>query len=270
MKFLDYIRGNRKGKEAHQIEKDSMNDPFLYEAIEGYDTIEDNHIERINNIQSRLRAKTKNKPEQNHFWQIAATITVLIFGLAGYLFIDYHKPSLYAQESEQKIIEIYVPKDYYVENITEIAKKNVELAKAYKPNISQFKVKLSPEAMISEEELDALIGNEDLPIDIYIPEEFDNHATTSRSPNGKAEPVIGFDKFEEYIKKSLRRPTDEACRDRKGKVIVDFYINDEGNPYLFEVAQSLCGTSDNEAIRLIQAGPKWTTSGEKVRVRIEF
>ena len=28
MKLLDYIRGLRKGKEAHRLEKESMKDPF--------------------------------------------------------------------------------------------------------------------------------------------------------------------------------------------------------------------------------------------------
>ena len=32
MKLLDYIRGLRKGKEAHRLEKESMKDPFLADA----------------------------------------------------------------------------------------------------------------------------------------------------------------------------------------------------------------------------------------------
>lgn len=28
MKLLDYIRGARKGKEAHRLEKEAMRDPF--------------------------------------------------------------------------------------------------------------------------------------------------------------------------------------------------------------------------------------------------
>ena len=32
MKLLDYIRGARKGKEAHRLEKEAMRDPFLADA----------------------------------------------------------------------------------------------------------------------------------------------------------------------------------------------------------------------------------------------
>lgn len=37
MKLLDYIRGTRKGKEAHRLQKEAMRDPFLADAMDGYD-----------------------------------------------------------------------------------------------------------------------------------------------------------------------------------------------------------------------------------------
>ena len=36
MKLSDYIRGFRKGKEAHRLEIEAMRDPFLADALEGY------------------------------------------------------------------------------------------------------------------------------------------------------------------------------------------------------------------------------------------
>ena len=39
MKLLDYIRGLRKGKEAHRLEKESMKDPFLAILILWGDTV---------------------------------------------------------------------------------------------------------------------------------------------------------------------------------------------------------------------------------------
>lgn len=48
MKLLDYIRGLRKGKEAHRLEKESMQDPFLADAMDGY-----NQVEEITNNGSR-------------------------------------------------------------------------------------------------------------------------------------------------------------------------------------------------------------------------
>ncbi|WP_029903849.1 hypothetical protein [Prevotella sp. 10(H)] len=281
MKFLDYIRGQRKGKDAHRIEKDSMKDPFLYEAIEGFDSIDDNHIERINTIQNRLRAKTKTKKNRSQLWQSAAAAIVIVFGIGGYFLTDYHKSGLYAQQApDNSIIEIYVPEAYYTENIAVIAQKNSDLAKAYnayKPNISRFKIEREDNASISKEEQELLSEgvnrqNEE-PIEIYVPEDFSERTAPSaeESKSGKPEPVIGYEKYNEYLKKSLRRPTDDICKDRKGKVAVEFSVNSLGQPFLFDVKYSLCGTSDNEAIRLIQSGPRWTTgSKERVTVKVEF
>ena len=47
MKLLDYIQGLRKGKEAHRLERESMQDPFLADAMDGYSQVEGNHEQRI-------------------------------------------------------------------------------------------------------------------------------------------------------------------------------------------------------------------------------
>ncbi|MFV0418130.1 MAG: hypothetical protein ACK5KT_05320 [Dysgonomonas sp.] len=178
MKFLDYIRGQRKGKEAHRIEKDSMQDPFLYEAIEGFDSIDDNHIEGINKIQSRLRAKSESvKKSYSRVWQTAAAIIVITFGLGGYFLNDTYKSNLYAQETvESRIIDLYVPDIYYTENIVPIAQQNAKVAReVYKPEIKKFKIDESIDTKISKEELDALSdkkqdSTEKVVIEIYAPE----------------------------------------------------------------------------------------------------
>ena len=53
MKLLDYIRGLRKGKEAHRLEKESMKDPFLADAMDGYGQVEGNHEQRIGQLRMR-------------------------------------------------------------------------------------------------------------------------------------------------------------------------------------------------------------------------
>lgn len=279
MKLLDYIKGQRKGKDAHRIEKDSMTDPFLYEALEGFDSIDDNHIERINNIQNLLQAKSKTRSKANgrQIWQTAAAAAIIIIGIGGYFLTDYHKSGLYAQPvSENSIIEIYVPEAYYAENRVVIAQKNSELAKAYKPDISRFKIESEESTSISKAEQEILSEDakrmSEVPIEIYVPEDFESRTSSpEETTGGKPEPIGGYEKYNEYLKKSLRRPTDDICKDRKGKVAVEFSVNSLGRPFLFDVKYSLCGASDNEAIRLIQSGPRWTTgSKERVTVKVEF
>ncbi len=61
MKLLDYIRGLRKGKEAHRLEKESMKDPFLADAMDGYNQVEGNHEQRIENCGCRFHAHSAKK-----------------------------------------------------------------------------------------------------------------------------------------------------------------------------------------------------------------
>lgn len=274
MKFLDYIKGQRKGRDAHRIEKDSMTDPFLYEAIEGFDSIDDDHIKRINEIQSRLSQKRSGLVKRRAIWQSVAAAAIIIFALGGYLMIDWKKSDLYARDNGPVIIDVYVPEAFYVENIAVIAQHNTEQVKASKSAIAKFSIKEEVNPAVSKEELASLsdgISEEDkIMMDIYLPEDLQELVETEQVKKAKPEPLGGYEKYNLYLQKSLRRPTDDACKDRKGKVAVEFSINDEGRPYLFEVKYSLCGTSDQEAIRLIQSGPKWTKGTERVMVKVEF
>lgn len=170
MNFLDYIKGNRKGTEAHRIEKDSMKDPFMYEAMEGFDSVDDNHIERIKQLQERLNIRTKKK-RHRPVWQItaAACAAVVAFAIGGYFFDGNHKTELYTQSMNNEteaIIKIYIPENYYVENVVTIAKHNVEAVKAYTPSISKFKPN---ENNVTEEEVKSLSESEEV-LDVYLPE----------------------------------------------------------------------------------------------------
>ena len=87
MKFLDYIQGYRKGKEANDIEQKSLTDPFLYDAIDGYDTVEGNHLEHIAEMQTRVKNKyLPSRSKRILRILVAAVIFFAIFG--GYLFIS--------------------------------------------------------------------------------------------------------------------------------------------------------------------------------------
>lgn len=283
MKFLDYIKGKRKGKDAQQIEKESMRDPFLFDAIEGFDSVEGNHIANIERLRTRIRNKPKGGSDtvrRHPLWQAAAACGIVIFAVGGYLFINHQQSMLHAQESaNSSIIDIYVPEVFYEENTGIIEEKNVVLANNYKPAIEAFKAGDNMSTVMTEEELEILandrmaIQNQEV-IDIYIPEEYYKEAEADailRSKDtGKPEPIGGFDKYNAYLKANLKHPTDGICAERHGKVAVEFSVDEHGSPYQFVVIYSLCGTSDKEAIRLIKNGPKWAPTKQRVVVKVEF
>ena len=54
MKLIDYITGNRKGREARRIEREAMDDPFLHDALEGYDAVPGDPTDAIRRMQRRV------------------------------------------------------------------------------------------------------------------------------------------------------------------------------------------------------------------------
>ena len=84
------------------------------------------------------------------------------------------------------------------------------------------------------------------------------------------QPVIGKRKYQKYLKENLVRPTDEKCAQVKGKVVLTFLVNKEGRPFYIKVKESLCESSDKEAIRLIQEGPDWIYGNKSVEITVKF
>jgi len=106
MNLLRYIKGLKRGKEAHNIELDAMKDSFLSEALEGYDAIDDNHLKQISYLQKHIKnhkhrqnkaitAKPASKQipinsKKNIPWKKlrAAVIFLLCLSLGVYFFIE--------------------------------------------------------------------------------------------------------------------------------------------------------------------------------------
>ncbi len=110
--FWSYINGFRKGKHAHRIEKEAMTDPFLSDAIEGYDSVKGNHEKSISRLQERINQQTKKKRISPVWW--AAASLLLIIGFATfYLWTDKQKNIIISHDishiesiTEQNIAEI--------------------------------------------------------------------------------------------------------------------------------------------------------------------
>ena len=100
MKLPDYIRGLRKGKEAHRLEKESMKDPFLADAIDGYHQVEGDHEKEIEKLRKQILAHTvKKKKSQAITWSIAASLMIGI-GISSYfLFLKKSMPEEFMESS---------------------------------------------------------------------------------------------------------------------------------------------------------------------------
>ncbi len=76
--LLDYIYGERRGKRAHDLEREAMQDPFLQDALDGYDSVKGKHGENISRMQQEILSKTKKKKSGTFYWYAAASVLLLI------------------------------------------------------------------------------------------------------------------------------------------------------------------------------------------------
>ena len=103
MRLSDYIQGLRKGKEAHRLEKESMKDPFLADAIDGYNQVEGNHEQRIEQLRIQISARsTKKSNSYAIIWSVAACL-VIGFGISSYF--------LFLKETPEPVIPIIPQKE---------------------------------------------------------------------------------------------------------------------------------------------------------------
>lgn len=92
-----------------------------------------------------------------------------------------------------------------------------------------------------------------------------------------AEPYGGRRAYDKYLKNSLHYPQQALDNQIKGRVTVQFTVRTDGSLDEFSVVKGLGYGCDEEVIRLVKEGPKWTPTTEddvavesEVRVRVKF
>jgi len=90
VKLTDYIKGKRHGKDANQLEREAMKDPFLNDAIEGFDAVHGDHFSAIRELEKKINEKQQKQNKTIYFrrWTIGIAATIaLVLGIGGLL--DY-------------------------------------------------------------------------------------------------------------------------------------------------------------------------------------
>lgn len=106
----DYIRGQRQGKAANELERKAMYDPFLQDAIDGYDSVEGGHLSVIENLEKRLSSPKKRINKTMWIWAVAA-VMILLIGTPLLLYKPYTKEEITGLSSDiiQQKKEITTP-----------------------------------------------------------------------------------------------------------------------------------------------------------------
>ncbi len=80
MKLTEYIKGKRYGADANELERQAMEDAFLQEALDGYDSVFSNHLDSIDRINNQIEEQSsrKNHRKMMVYYSVAASFIVLI------------------------------------------------------------------------------------------------------------------------------------------------------------------------------------------------
>ncbi|MDR3118325.1 MAG: hypothetical protein LBU44_02720 [Mediterranea sp.] len=307
MKLWRYIQGNRKGTEAHRVEIEAMKDPFLADALEGYEKTPGNHQRKaarlqkeITRRQQRITNKSTNKKTDSlKAWNIAVGILIAA-GIGIWFLLDNTpvKDTSLASRLEEKSLLVAV--DSIDSNLSddpvEVIPKKPQTAQAVTDNAEKKEIQkiaepVSEESPVVTEETEAAPvpetqaifqeaeANAQTTTGISINDKEpaaaitrDEHAAPITSDAVSPQPVVGMQAYMDYIKRNTKHPTDDECRDVKGSVVVMFKIGQSGRPYNIRVTEGLCSSINKEAIRLIINGPDWKkgSTSDEATITIPF
>jgi len=301
--LLDYIKGKRRGIEANKIERRAMSDLFLGEALEGMDSINDNHVKNIENLHEKImqRAKKHNRGHRKiMFWGVAASVNVIFTwsaaACAGLLiaggfiyfatsgsnntgeFTIYDNAQLHynndflakAHNAEKEIIpeeylslEIIEPPMPQASEMRDIESQTLEIIEKHTQEKDILDFKA--DSIVAESQKIAYIAPQKLEPETYVDENIP-FAVVEEYPK-----FMGKDanSFKDWIQKNIRYPENADCI--QGKVVLTFVVDVLGNVTNVNVIKKLSPECDSEAVRVVSSSPRWTPAKQKsIPVDFEF
>ena len=126
MKLIDYIQGKRRGQEANKLEREAMNDPFLQDAIDGFDAVRDDHIQAIHDLEDRLDQKASKRKRLISYrvWAFGAAASfALMLGIGSLFHFSMKQPENTAVVAPKPIILPVIDTIDTIEHLNEPAKQ---------------------------------------------------------------------------------------------------------------------------------------------------
>lgn len=230
-KISDYLRGRLTGQDANDLERTALSDMFLYEALEGYDSVDGQHAGTIDSCWQKIKKQTHPHAMPGlKTWGIAILI-LLLGGLIVWRVGKKNEP----QESETTTIKDSAESSSVV---------------AYKSSKEQT----------IEDTQKVIEGQED--------ETPEPPAGQERMVTDKPISTVNMKPFEKYVRDSMRYPEDARLEGVKGEVELTFRVNNVGCPSEILIVRGLSASCNREAIRLLTGGPFWAPTGANERLTI--
>ncbi len=139
MNLKQYIRGRRRGKAARDLEREALTDPFLHDAIDGYDTVPGDHSRRLENLRRRV---SRSSLEKTDFRRLAGLVAGLLILFAINFFFN--------REEKVETIATDMTAERIPPAVADTVKRTDE--KAFSPLIAEAEKKTVEQTVRSHEE----------------------------------------------------------------------------------------------------------------------
>lgn len=89
MKLIDYIGGKKYGKSANRLEKKAISNPFLQEAMDGYDAVRGDHFHDVQELENQFEKKIHkySYPSRSYrkvVWPVVLSVVFIALLVGGY------------------------------------------------------------------------------------------------------------------------------------------------------------------------------------------
>ena len=148
---------------------------------------------------------------------------------------------------------------------------NAAVAFSY-PGLKSVEVETS-----GKETIDVQMKEDDAMISEAVVQGLSDDRALQEPMTNIAQPIGGMKAYNQYLQDEMRYPPEALKQKIGGKVTIEFTVNVKGQPTDFTVVKGPGFGCEEEAIRLIKEGPKWSPSSKgnvpfesKVRVKLKF
>ncbi|MEM9895391.1 MAG: TonB family protein [Bacteroidota bacterium] len=108
-----YFRGKLKSQERYEIEREALDDPFLHDALEGYENSPREYLEDIEPLKKKVNKRSKKTLSHWHYYTSAAAVLVAVF----FLFLLINDSSSPQTESQETVEMPTDPPELIADNL---------------------------------------------------------------------------------------------------------------------------------------------------------
>ncbi len=291
MELKDYI-SNREGEEANQLERRSMNDPFLRDAIDGFDSVEGNHLSVIRKLEEQIGGKKEKKSSKLGPWIWIVVLIAALLAASPFLWKTIRQTIENAgqKHSNQNLSineNIPVSRDSALHADHFVNEKSTSQSDSlpYKeekssplsiPEKSDQKKAISiPPTLTSEESEESNIAKSP-ELQEKTPDTTVNQTIESKNPSESqanktqithTSSTFGENEFISYFKRNYDR---SLCEGQTISFVVNFYVSPTGHPGNIAITENNCPEMATEIKRLLLGSPIWSKTNRRVTLQINL